>query len=90
MLDTYRKTYQHQIYPIDITDLALDPFLLPPRIVKLRGRLKVQRLRKGASKKKLRRCGNCSQMSSHNARSCRAQPCDIHGDAAQNIVQNAG
>jgi len=34
------------------------------------------RLRKGAHNKRLRRCGNCGQMASHNARSCRAQPCD--------------
>jgi hypothetical protein len=62
--------------PIEVTNLTLDPSILPPRLVKLRGRPKIVRLRKGASKKQARRCGNCKEMTNHNARSCRAQPCD--------------
>jgi hypothetical protein len=64
------------MFPIEVTDLVPDISLLPPHIVKLRGWPKTVRLRKGASKKQPRRCGNCGEMTSHNARSCRAQPCD--------------
>jgi hypothetical protein len=64
------------MFPLETTDMTSDISLLPPRIVKLRGRPKTVRLRKGASKKQPRRCGNCGEMTNHNARSCRAQPCD--------------
>jgi hypothetical protein len=65
------------MYPLEVTDIIPDISILPPRIIKLRGRPKTVRLRKGALKKQPRRCGNCGEMTNHNARSCRAQPCDI-------------
>jgi hypothetical protein len=71
------------MFPLEITNITLDPTILPPRIVKLRGRPKTQRLRKGASKKQLRKCGNCDELSSDNARSCRAQPSDIIREEAR-------
>ena len=75
-LVTHRNTYQHQMFPLEVTDLTADISLLPPRIVKLCGRPKTIRLRKGASKKQPRKCGNCGKMATYNAQSCRAQLCD--------------
>jgi hypothetical protein len=64
------------MYPVDIQGLKPNSSCLPPKIVKLRGRPKIARLRKGQYRREKRRCGNCGQLAHHNARSCRAQPCD--------------
>jgi hypothetical protein len=40
------------------------------------GRPKTVRIRNGQHHYKERRCGNCGQLTRHNARTCRAQPCD--------------
>ena len=72
----YIATYSNPMLPISIKDLNPDLTVQPPRIVKLRGCPKIRRLRKGAFAKPERRCGNCGQLATHNARSCRAQPCE--------------
>lgn len=69
------------MFPIEVTNLILDPTILPPRIVKLRGRPKTIRLR--YFEKQARKCGNCDEMTHHNARSCRAQPCDTIVDVIE-------
>jgi hypothetical protein len=59
--------------PLSIENLPSDPKILPPLIAKKRGRLRVKRIRKGALKRKQRKCTNCLQLS-HNKRRCVAQP----------------
>jgi hypothetical protein len=87
--ETYRTTYSKQLMPISIQDLTPDLEVKPPIQVKQRGRPKTKRIRKGQYARKKRRCGNCSQLATHNSRSCRAQPCDIEGlDLAVNALQN--
>jgi hypothetical protein len=56
------------MFPLETTDIILDILILPPHIVKLCRRPKIVRLRKGALKKKPRKCGNCSEMTNDNAR----------------------
>jgi hypothetical protein len=46
--------------------------ILPPLIGKKRGRPRVQRIRKGALKRKQTKCTNCLQLG-HNKRRCVAQ-----------------
>jgi hypothetical protein len=50
--DTYRDCYSYQMYPIDIQGLKPTDGCLPPKIVKLRGRPKIARLRKGQYRRK--------------------------------------
>jgi hypothetical protein len=69
----FRFTYQRPLPPISINDLRSDHTIKPPILVKLRGRPKTKRIRKGALKKAPRICGNCGEKG-HNRRSCRGQP----------------
>jgi hypothetical protein len=58
--------------PLSIENLPSDPKILPPLIAKKRGRPRVKRIRKGALKRKQRKCTNCLQLG-HNKRRCVAQ-----------------
>jgi len=84
-------TQSYQMHPVDIQGLKpnIEPpdGCLPPKIVKLRGRPKTVRIRKGQKHRKKRRCGNCGQLATHNARTCRAQPCDIEQEQEQEQEQ---
>jgi hypothetical protein len=59
--------------PLSIENLPSDPFILPLLIAKKRGRPKEKRIRKGALKRRQRKCTNCLQLG-HNKRRCVAQP----------------
>jgi hypothetical protein len=59
--------------PLSIENLPSDLFILPPLIAKKRGRPRTKRIRKGALKRKQRKCTNCLQLG-HNKRRCVAQP----------------
>ena len=59
--------------PLSIENLPSDPKILPPLIAKKRRRPRVKRIRKGALKRKQRKCTNCLQLG-HNKRRCVAQP----------------
>lgn len=69
----YRRTYEVAMPPLSIDNLPSDPKILPPLIVKKRGRPKEKRIRKGALKRKQTKCGNCLQLG-HNKRRCVEQP----------------
>src|SRR5277367_1664557 len=58
---------------LSIENLPSDLFILPLLIAKKRGRLREKRIRKGALKRKQRKCTNCLQLG-HNKRQCVAQP----------------
>jgi hypothetical protein len=72
-LKLYRRTYEVAMPPLSIENLPSDPKILPPLIAKKRGRPRVKRIRKGALKRKQRKCTNCLQLG-HNKRRCVAQP----------------
>jgi len=56
-----------------IENLPSDLFILPLLITKKKGRPREKRIRKGALKRKQRKCTNCLQLG-HNKRRCVAQP----------------
>jgi hypothetical protein len=58
---------------LSIENLPSDLFILPPLIAKKKGRPREKRIRKGALKRKQRKCTNCLQLG-HNKRRCVAQP----------------
>jgi hypothetical protein len=58
--------------PLSIENLPSNPNILPPLIVKKRGRLRRKRVQKGALKRKQIKCTNCLQLG-HNKRRCVAQ-----------------
>jgi hypothetical protein len=58
---------------LSIENLPFDPFILPLLIAKKRGRLKEKQIRKGALKRRQRKCTNCLQLG-YNKRRCVAQP----------------
>jgi hypothetical protein len=58
---------------LSIDSLPSDPDILPPLVVKKRGRPKEKRIRKGALKRKQTKCSNCLQLG-HNKRRCIEQP----------------
>jgi hypothetical protein len=70
---SYRRTYEVAMPPLSVENLPSDLHILPPLIVKKRGRPREKRIRKGAHKKKQTRCTNCLQLG-HNKRRCVAQP----------------
>jgi ribosomal protein S27AE len=80
------------MYSVDIQGLkpntAPPNGCLLPKIVKLRGRPKIARIRKGQYRREKRRCGNCGELAHHNARSCRAQPCDVTQQSQAQNSQN--
>ena len=59
--------------PISVENLLSDPDILPPLLVKKRGRPRQKRVKKGAWKRKQTRCANCLQ-TGHNKRRCIEQP----------------
>lgn len=69
----YRRTYEVAMPPISIDNLPPDPNILPPLIVKKRGRPKEKRIKKGALKRKQTKCSSCLQLG-HNKRRCVEQP----------------
>src|SRR5277367_5379745 len=58
---------------LSIENLPSDLFILPLLITKKRGRLREKRIRKGALKRKQRKCTNCLQLG-YNKRRCVTQP----------------
>jgi hypothetical protein len=69
----YRRTYEVAMPPISVENLLSDPDILPPLLVKKRGRPRQKRMRKGGLKRKQTRCTNCLQ-TGHNKRRCVEQP----------------
>jgi hypothetical protein len=69
----YRRSYEVAIPPVSIEGLPSDPKILPPKLVRKRGRPKQKRIRKGAWDRKQTRCTNCLQFG-HNKRRCTKQP----------------
>jgi hypothetical protein len=69
----YQRTYEVAMPPLSIENLSSDPNILPPLIIKKRGRPREKWIRKGALKRKQTRCTNCLQLG-HNKRRCVAQP----------------
>jgi hypothetical protein len=59
--------------PLSIENLPSNLFILPLLIARKRGRLREKRIRRGALKRKQRKCTNCLQLG-HNKRRCVAQP----------------
>ena len=59
--------------PISIEDLPLHLNVLPPKRIKLPGRLKTKRIRKGAWNRQARKYGNCKQPG-YNIRRCISYP----------------
>ena len=59
--------------PISVENFLSDLDILPPLLVKKRGRPRQKRMRKGAWKRKQTRCANCLQIG-HNKRRCIEQP----------------
>jgi hypothetical protein len=72
-VQAYRETYEHFILPVNIEDLPLEQGVLPLVFKKQRGRPPTKRIRKGAWKRKQRKCGNCHELG-HNRRKCRLAP----------------
>jgi hypothetical protein len=69
----YRQSYGVAIPPVSIEGLSSDPKILPPKLVRKRGRPRQKRIRKGAWERKQTRCANCLQLG-HNKRRCTKQP----------------
>jgi hypothetical protein len=68
----YRLTYQQGLPPVTMQDIPCFPNLLPPLVVRKRGRPRVRRMRKRERYQDgQRKCGNswCRQLG-HNARTC--------------------
>jgi SWIM zinc finger len=68
----YRLTYQQGLPPISAQDIPCFPDLLPPLVVRKRGRPRVRRMRKRERYQDgQRKCGNswCRQLG-HNTRTC--------------------
>jgi len=69
----YRKTYSHFLWPLSIENLESASGVLPPVFKKQRGRPTTKRIRKGARKRKEKKCSKCHG-TGHNIRKCRFAP----------------
>ena len=78
IIRSYRKTYHNPMMPVSIEDLASDTNIHPPKLGKLRGRLKTKIIRKGAWDRQVRKCRNCRQ-TGHNTRRCIGLPVAKNG-----------
>ena len=72
-MSAYRNTYAYFLQPFSIENLLSTPEILPPVFEKQRGRPASKRIRKGAWKRKARKCSKCQGLG-HNIRKCRFAP----------------
>jgi hypothetical protein len=68
-VSTYRKTYNHFLWPFSIENLPSKAGILPPVFKNQRGRPTTKRIRKGAWKRKETKCSKCQGVG-HNIRKC--------------------
>ena len=69
--DAYRETYAEPLYLLSVDNLTADATVVAPAFHRPKGRPRTKRFRRGEWGTKMRKCGRCLKMTTHNKRMCR-------------------
>lgn len=77
--DVYWDTYTETLYSVTAVSLTADVTVVAPVFHRHKGGLERKRLRRGEWGTKIRKCGRCQKMTTHNKRTCRVLCEDLSG-----------